>query len=103
MRFAHKVAAVTGGGRGIGRASSVAFAAEGASVALMATGAEALEDTARAIRAAGGRAFVAVADVADEDAVRGAIAATVQELGRLDILVNNAGITGPTAPILELD
>jgi NAD(P)-dependent dehydrogenase (short-subunit alcohol dehydrogenase family) len=103
VKLSDKVAMVTGGGRGIGRAISVAFAADGASVALVATGRESLEDTAQVIRATGGRALVSVTDVADESGVQRAVAATIAEFGRLDILVNNAGITGPTTPIVELD
>jgi len=102
VRFTGKVVLVTGGGRGIGRAISEAFAAEGAAVTVAATGRETLEETAASIRKAGGRALVSVADVADEAAVERTVAATVAEFGRLDVLVNNAGIAGPTAPILEL-
>ncbi|HEV2106467.1 MAG TPA: SDR family NAD(P)-dependent oxidoreductase [Candidatus Eisenbacteria bacterium] len=103
MKLAGRVAIVTGGGRGLGRAIALRFAAEGAAVTLAATGREALAETAGAIAAAGGRALPVATDVADEAAVARMVAATVAEFGRLDVLVNNAGIAGPTAPIVELD
>ena len=67
MKLANRVAIITGGGRGIGRAIALRFAAEGALVVLGATGRDALEATAGEIRAAGGRALAVVADVADEE------------------------------------
>ena len=103
MKLADRVAIITGGGRGIGRAIALRFAAEGAAVVLAATGRQALEETAGEIRAAGGRALASVTDVADEAAVARMVAVTMAEFGRLDILVNNAGISGPTAPIVQLD
>ena len=102
MKLAGQIAIVTGGGRGIGRAIALRFAAEGAAVALAATGREALEATAAEIRDAGGRALVCVTDVADEAAVERMVAATLAEWSRLDILVNNSGIAGPTAAAIEL-
>ena len=103
MKLAGQVAIITGGGRGIGRAIALRFAAEGAAVTLAATGRKGLEATAAEIRAAGGRALVSITDVADESAVAQMVAATLTEFGRLDILVNNAGISGPTAPVIELE
>jgi NAD(P)-dependent dehydrogenase (short-subunit alcohol dehydrogenase family) len=103
VKLAGQAAIVTGGGRGIGRAIALRFAAEGAAVTLAATGREALEATAAEIRAAGGRAAVSITDVADESAVARMVAAAIAEHGRLDILINNAGIAGPTAPVIELE
>lgn len=97
-----QVAVITGGGRGIGRHIALRFAAEGAAVALGATGAGALDGTAKEIQAAGGRAIAIPTDVASEDAVMNLVKRTVTEFGRLDILVNNSGIAGPTAPATEL-
>ncbi|TMQ73181.1 MAG: SDR family oxidoreductase [Candidatus Eisenbacteria bacterium] len=101
MRLTDRAALITGGGRGIGRAIALRFAAEGAAVAVCGTGRDALETTAHDITAAGGRALALIADVADEAAVARAIAATVARFGRLDILVNNAGIAGPTAAAVD--
>jgi NAD(P)-dependent dehydrogenase (short-subunit alcohol dehydrogenase family) len=103
VKLSEKVAFITGGGRGIGRAIALRFAAEGAAVMLVGTRKDALESTAAEVRTAGGRAATAVADVSDEAAVAGAVTATVKQLGRLDILVNNAGIGGPTVRVVELD
>jgi NAD(P)-dependent dehydrogenase (short-subunit alcohol dehydrogenase family) len=103
VRFTGKVALITGGGRGIGRAIALRFVSEGAAVMLAATKREALEATAAEIRKAGGRATTAVADVSDEAAVKKMIAATLSELGRLDILVNNAGIGGPTQRVVDME
>ena len=102
-KLAGQVAIVTGGGHGIGGAIARRFAAEGAAVALAGTGREALEATARAIRAAGGRATALPTDVADEAAVERLVASTLAEHGRLDILVNNAGIAGPTAAAIDME
>ena len=98
-----KVALITGGGRGIGRAIALRFASEGAAVMLAATKREPLEATAQEVRKAGGRAATTVADVADEAVVKQMVAATLAELGRLDILVNNAGIGGPTLRVVDMD
>jgi NAD(P)-dependent dehydrogenase (short-subunit alcohol dehydrogenase family) len=101
MKLAHRVAIVTGGGRGIGRAIALGLAAEGAAVTVSGTGRAPLEATAAEIVTHGGRALALVADVADEAAVARMVAGTVAHYGRLDILVNNAGIAGPTAAVAE--
>src|SRR5262249_60989394 len=90
-----QVAIVTGGGRCIGRALALRFAAEGAALALAGTGRDALEATAGEIRGGGGRASAVPTDVADEAAVERLVAATLAEFGRLAILVHHAGIAGP--------
>lgn len=92
-RFSGKVALVQGGSRGIGAAIVERLAREGAAVAFtyVASGQRAAE-LVRGIEARGGRALAIAADSSDAEAVRGAVARTVSEFGRLDILVNNAGV-----------
>ena len=102
-RLNGKVALITGGGRGIGRAIALRFVSEGAAVMLAATRRDALEATAVEIRKAGGRAATAITDVADEGAVKAMVAATLAELGGLDILVNNAGVGGPTLRVVDME
>jgi NAD(P)-dependent dehydrogenase (short-subunit alcohol dehydrogenase family) len=99
--FAGQVALVTGAGSGIGEATALAFAREGAAVALSDIDVVGGERVAEAIRAAGGRAVFVAADVAREDDVRALVERTVAEFGRLDCACNNAGIGGPSAPTGE--
>ena len=94
-------ALITGAASGIGRASALAFASAGASVALVDIDAEGLANTAAATRAAGGRAEALVADVRDLQAVTSAIERAVQAFGRLDAAHNNAGVPGPYVPLDE--
>jgi NAD(P)-dependent dehydrogenase (short-subunit alcohol dehydrogenase family) len=101
VKLSSRVAIITGGGRGIGRAIALRFAAEGAAVMLAGTNRERLEATAKEIASNAGRALAIVADVSDEAAVARMVAATIAGFGRLDILVNNAGIAGPTASVLD--
>ena len=84
-------AAVTGASRGIGRALAEGLARFGAEVALLARSAEVLAEAQSAIEAAGGQAYVHVADVLDIAGLRQAIERAAADLGGLDILVNNAG------------
>ena len=89
--FDGKVAIITGGSAGVGRATAHALAREGAAVGLIARGQEALDATVAEIAAAGGRALALPADVTDETAVEGAVARLVGEFGGLDIVIANAG------------
>jgi len=86
-----RVAIVTGGSKGIGRACAAALAAEGCRVALCARGAEALERTAEELRAKGAEALTLAADLAQPDAAGRVVETTARQFGRVDILVNNAG------------
>ncbi|MUG95854.1 SDR family NAD(P)-dependent oxidoreductase [Scytonema sp. UIC 10036] len=87
-----KVAIVTGASAGIGEATAIALAFEGAQVAIAARRAERLKAVAERIESNGGKALLIVADVADETQARDIVHKTHAELGRIDILVNNAGV-----------
>lgn len=87
-----KSALVTGAGSGIGRATALAFAREGAWVAVADLSPEAAQDTARLVEEAGGQAVAIAADVSDEAAVEAMVQAAVGAFGGLDCAFNNAGI-----------
>lgn len=96
-----QVAIVTGGSRGIGRAVALAFAGEGASVAIAARGEERLARTAEEIEAKGGRSLSVVADVADPVQWENLVQRTMDSFGTVDILVNNAGAAPFVTPFVE--
>lgn len=100
MYLAGKVALVTGAGRGIGKAISLKFAEEGASLIVCARTASQLQEVADAIRTKGRPCLTAVADVAKEDEVNRLVHDGLDQFGQIDILVNNAGISNPK-PFLE--
>jgi NAD(P)-dependent dehydrogenase (short-subunit alcohol dehydrogenase family) len=102
MSIRDKVAFVTGGGRGIGRAVALALAREGAAVAVAARTAPQVEGVAREIVQAGGRALALVLDVTSSRAVNQAFLACADKLGAPLILVNNAGIA-PSSKFLDID
>ncbi len=100
-----RVALVTGGGRGIGRAIALAYAAEGAQVAVSARTTMELDEVVGAIRAKGGRATAFSADLSNRDVARGLVGEVASKLGPVDILVNNAGIgsSSDPRPIIDYD
>ncbi|HJU07409.1 MAG TPA: SDR family oxidoreductase [Rhodanobacteraceae bacterium] len=99
--FQNKVVVITGATAGVGRATALAFAKQGAKVGLIARGEEGLESTRREIELAGGEAIACSADVADASALDQAADRIVRELGPIDIWVNNAMAT-VFAPVDEI-
>jgi len=103
MKLKDKVALITGGGRGIGKAIALAYAREGARVALCARTASEIEETAREIQALKGECRAWVCDVSLEEPVKGLVQETEKSYGRIDILVNNAGVMTRPVPLTELE
>jgi len=93
-QFQNKVALVTGGGSGMGRAIAVLLAGRGAAVTVVGRRREKLDDVVESIRSAGGKALAVVGDVSKADDVEKAVARTVAEFGALHYAVNNAGVAG---------
>lgn len=102
MDFRGKVALVTGGSTGIGRATALAFARQGAAVAIGDLSEEGAK-TAEMIRGEGGKALFVKTNVANSEEVAALVATTVRELGGLHVAFNNAGILPPTLPLHEQD
>jgi NAD(P)-dependent dehydrogenase (short-subunit alcohol dehydrogenase family) len=101
--LAGRVAIVTGGGRGIGRAIAIGLASAGASVAVVARSVDQANETADSIAGAGGRAIAVPADVSDPEAVQRMVRYVAGALGPVDLLINNAGRAGPIGPTWEVD
>jgi 2-hydroxycyclohexanecarboxyl-CoA dehydrogenase len=102
MSLSGKVAVVTGGGSGMGRATAIRFAQDGAAVAIWDLNEAGAAETAKTIEQAGGRAIAIKANAADAAEIKRAADQTRKELGPIQIILNNAGITG-TQPFLDLD
>src|SRR5690554_3445118 len=99
--LANKIVVVTGASAGVGRATAVEFARQGATVALLARGKAGLEGAKAEVEAAGGKAWSCTLDVADAQAVEDAAARIEAELGPIDIWINNAMVT-VLAPVSEM-
>jgi 3-oxoacyl-[acyl-carrier protein] reductase len=103
LGLAGKVAIVTGGSKGIGRATAIGLIAEGASVLVCARGQEALDEVVAAAGAASRERIAAIAaDLTDGAAIKRVVAHCVEQFGRVDILINNAGSARP-GEFLKLD
>jgi len=90
MKLKDKVAIVTGGGTGIGKAISLALASEGAAVVMAARNLSRLEQAVKDIKSRGVKATAIQTDIADHEQVKQMVAQTIENFGRIDILVNNA-------------
>ena len=102
-RFEGKTAFITGAASGIGRATAVAFAAEGARVVVTDRGEAALQDTADDVKAAGAEVLAIACDVSVPEQVEAAVAQAVERFGQLDIAFNNAGVENKAQPLHEIE
>ena len=103
MKLENKVAMITGGARGIGKAIATAYAREGAKLALCARTAGELDQTVGELRALRAEAEGWSCDVSLEDSAKEFVARTFKKFGRIDVLVNNAGVMTRPVPMTELD
>lgn len=101
--LANKAVLITGAGSGIGRASALLFASEGAKVVCADIRRAWADETVDLVHEAGGTAIAVTCDVTDSDEVAAGVQRTVDEFGRLDVMVNNAGITMTTRGLLIED
>ncbi len=102
MLLKEKVAVITGGGRGIGRAIALAYAREGARLVLAARSVPGLEETHAMVVDLGGEALVVPTDISNAESVAALSQQTLAHFGGVDILVNNSGVAGPTASLWEI-
>lgn len=100
--FEGKVAFVTGAANGIGRATALAFAREGANVAIADVSDQGIQETARMIEERGGRALAVRCDVRQAEDVKAALGTTIETFGRLDFAFNNAGVEQPIKAAAEI-
>jgi len=100
-QFDGKVAIVTGGNAGIGRATAIAFAREGAKVVVSGRREKEGQEVVDEIKALGGEAIFVTTDVAKEEDVKAMVDKTVETYGRLDFAFNNAGVEQPITPLQE--
>jgi 3-oxoacyl-[acyl-carrier protein] reductase len=102
LRLEGKVALITGAGTGIGQATAILFAKEGADVAVTNLELPEAEETAEAIRKIGSRAVAIAADISKPDELHAMVDRAINALGGIDILVNNAGVGALNAPTFEI-
>lgn len=98
-RFTDKVAIITGAGGGIGRATALRLASEGATIVAVDLAGDAVNETGAQVAAAGATSLVIGADVTSSEQVAGYVEQTMERFGRLDIVFNNAGVEGAVAPL----
>jgi NAD(P)-dependent dehydrogenase (short-subunit alcohol dehydrogenase family) len=103
LRFEGKIALVTGAAGGIGRATAMAFAAEGARVVVMDRSRASLQETVEHMKAAGADVLAEACDVSKSDEVKAAVAHAVETFGRIDCAFNNAGVENKPTPLAEID
>jgi meso-butanediol dehydrogenase/(S,S)-butanediol dehydrogenase/diacetyl reductase len=103
MQLDGKVAIVTGGGVGIGRAIALAFAKEGADVVVAAEAEPPLKETAAEIEKTGRKSLAVLMDLSDPEQPEAMVDKALEKFGRIDILVNNSGIEGPIKNVTEMD
>jgi NAD(P)-dependent dehydrogenase (short-subunit alcohol dehydrogenase family) len=102
-RLEGKVSVITGGGRGIGRAIALAFAAEGANIVVTARSLAQIDEVVAEIQSTGQEAIAIQADPGRENEIEGMGAAAIARFGRIDALVNNGGIIGPVLPVTAMN
>jgi NADP-dependent 3-hydroxy acid dehydrogenase YdfG len=103
MQLENRVAIITGAGRGIGQAIALAYAKEGAKLALAARTLSELEETAQQAKALSAKVLVTSTDIADQAQVDEMVRRTIDQYATVDILVNNAGIHSPVGPLQDTD
>jgi NAD(P)-dependent dehydrogenase (short-subunit alcohol dehydrogenase family) len=101
MRLANKIGIITGAGSGIGRATALACAREGADIVVFDLNSEAAEATVRELKGLGRRALAVTGDVTEEADIDRLTEVTLREFGRIDLLMNNAGVADQIVPTLE--
>jgi NAD(P)-dependent dehydrogenase (short-subunit alcohol dehydrogenase family) len=102
-RFEGKTAFITGAASGIGRATAVAFAAEGARVVVTDRVEAALQETAEYVKESGGEVLVIACDVSKPEEIEAAVAQAVNTFGRIDCAFNNAGVENKATPLHEIE
>ena len=103
MRLEGKIALVTGGGKGLGKAISLAYAREGADIIVSSRTQSALQEAVREIEAMGRRGLAIVTDLRDPEGIEAMVDRALQKFDKIDILVNNSGVDGPIMKVVDMD